>query len=236
MKKAISLLSAVIFVGFTISVIALVYNTGMPIVKRMQTTAAIERMKTDFIRLNEIVQTVASEGNGSTRSIYFRSDPGELIVDPVNDIISWYVELTVPIISPRTSQSFGDFVMGSNMETNASLGDYSGTPAFVLENEHLRVYVKKIGSESSYEAYNTTDLVMGVYQKDLSQWMDIDSVQILVDDNDDSASGSGYTFLKETGNYLPYATVSAWMDSAYADYFINITLESGADFVIIRGG
>jgi hypothetical protein len=41
--------------------------------------------------------------------------------------------------------------------------------------------------------------------------------------------------LEQTGTDLPYATVSAYMNSAYANYFLNFTLESGADFITIEG-
>jgi len=41
--------------------------------------------------------------------------------------------------------------------------------------------------------------------------------------------------MEQTGEDLPYATVSAYMDSNYANYFVNFTLESGADFLTIEG-
>ena len=41
--------------------------------------------------------------------------------------------------------------------------------------------------------------------------------------------------LVDSGYNLPYATVSAFMNSSYLDYYINFTLQSGADFVEIEG-
>ena len=60
------------------------------------------------------------------------------------------------------------------------------------------------------------------------------TLEISVDDS--SATGSGYTQLERYGNALPYGMVIAYMDSPGYDYFVNFTLESGADFITISGG
>lgn len=232
MRKAFSLISAVIFIGFTISMIVLIYQTGMPIVERMQSSAAVEQIKTSFVELDDRIQRVASEANGSRRTLSFRIEPGDLVVDEADDIIYWNLDTSAPVFSPRTASYYGNLVFGSNLETKAGEGDYSGTDTFVLENEHMIAHFRKIGSPSNHAAYSTQDLLVAVYQKDRSQWMDA-TLEISVDSG--SASGSGYTMLEKQGNALPFATVVAYMDSS-DDYFINFTLESGADFITIEGG
>ena len=234
--KAIALISAVIFIGLTLAVAVIVYNAGMPVVLRMQHAAAVEKMKSVFSETDKIIQDVASEGNGSKRTVSLRFDIGKLTVNGSSDRLYWDFDSETVMVSPRTSTSFGNVVFGSELETSAYEGDYLGTEAYVLENEHIRAYFRKIGSPSGPQAYSTSQLLLGIYQKDLSQWMPLESLDISLDGQESSKSGTGYTILEQAGTDLPYASVSAYMSSSYANYFLNFTLESGTDFLIIEGG
>ena len=234
-RKAIALISAVIFIGLTLAVTVVVYNAGMPVVMRMQHAAAVEKMKGVFSETDRIIEDVASEGNGSKRTVNLRFDIGTLTMNGSSDKLYWDFESESLMASPRTSTGFGNVVFGSKLDTSAYEGDYLGTGAYVLENEHIRAYFRKIGSPSSQQAYDTSQLLLAVYQKDLGQLMPLQSLEISLDSNPGSETGSGYTALEQASSDLPYASVSAYMDSSYADYFLKFTLESGADFVIIEG-
>jgi hypothetical protein len=233
--KAIALLSAIIFIGLTLAVVVIVYNAGMPIVLRMQQAAAVEKMKGVFSETDRIIQDVASEGNGSKRTVDLRFDIGFLTLNGSSDKLYWDFDSESLLASPRTSTSFGNVIFGSKLDTSAYEDTYQGTQAYVLENERLRVYFRKIGSPSSPQAYNTNQLLLAVYQKDLGQWMPLKSLEISLDNDPSSESGTGYTVLEQAGSDLPYASVSAYMGSSYANYFLNFTLESGEDFITIEG-
>jgi hypothetical protein len=236
MEKGITLVSGVIFLALTISAAIIVYNAGMPLIEKMQDVATIEKMKIAFTQLDKIIQEVASEGKGSKRSIYLTLDPGKFVVDGTKDIIYWKFNTPVLIISPRTFQLLGNLIVGSNLETAAYEGNYSGTPAYVLENEYLRVYIKKIGSPTNHTSYNTSQLLLGVYQKDLNTYMPLESLDISIDDRESSRTGTGYTILERKGSNLPYGIVTAYINSSYMDYYIRFILESGGDFLEIEGG
>ena len=233
--KAIALISAVIFIGLTLAVTVIVYNAGMPVVMRMQHAAAVEKMKGVFSETDRIIEDVASEGNGSKRTVNLRFDIGILTLNGSSDRLYWDFDSESLLVSPRTSVGFGNVVFGSKLETSAYEGTYGITQAYVLENEHIRACFRKIGSPSSPQAYGTSQLLLAVYQKDLGQWMPLQSLEISLDNDPGSEAGTGYTVLEQAGSDLPYATVSAYMASGYANYFINFTLESGADFLIIEG-
>jgi MFS superfamily sulfate permease-like transporter len=70
--KAIALISAVIFIGLTLAAATIIYNAGMPVVTRMQNAASVEKMKGVFSETDMIVEDVASEGNGSKRTVSLR--------------------------------------------------------------------------------------------------------------------------------------------------------------------
>ncbi|MCK4713986.1 MAG: hypothetical protein KAT35_00300, partial [Candidatus Aenigmarchaeota archaeon] len=119
---------------------------------------------------------------------------------------------------------------------NASEGSYLGDDAFVLENEHLRVFVNRTGTASSYAGLDTSRLLLAIYQKDLGQWISNPGfLDITIDYNSLSRSGSGYTALEESGAFLPYGQVNAYIESDYGlNYYIYFVLESGSDFLQIK--
>jgi len=239
MRRGISILSGVIFLAITITAVFLVYQAGVPVVKKMQAAAAVESMKNVFAELDDIVQQTASEGRGSKRTFYMKIDPGKVIVNKTEDTIYWELETDAEVISPRTYQRLGNLVIGANMETRGYESNYTysspETESYVLENEHLKVYVKKIGSSLSHANYNTSELLVAIYNKDMNQWLNNTGfLDISVDFNPTSKTGSGYTKLLTSGYNLPYSTVSAYMNSSYSEYYINFTLESGADFIEVE--
>lgn len=238
MKRGISLISGVIFLALTISATVIVYEAGVPVVKKMQAASTIDKMQGSFSELDRIIREVASEGQGSKRVVYMTIDTGQLVVNENQDSVYWTFSTDAQVLSPRTSQQYGNIVIGSNMETSCHSGSYDlrspPVPAYILENEHLKVYVRNTGTPTSYAAYNTSDLVLGIYHKDLKEWLNNEGfLEVLLDDNPASGIGNGYMVAEKLGDNLPYATVSAHMNSTYANYWVNITLESGADFIEI---
>lgn len=233
--KAISLISGVIFLAFSITAVFIIYEAGRPVIERMQTSTAVERMRTLFTDLDKVIQEVAAEGKGSKRTAYIRMDLGTLTINGTEDTVAWEIDSKQAIFSPRTSQQFGNIVIGSNLETKTYESTCVGTDAYILENEYLKVCIKKIGSASNYTSYNTSQLLLGIYQKDLAQWLDLKSLEISVDDETSSETGIGYTKLEKTSSNLPYGEATAYLQSDYGvNYYIHFILESGADFLTIR--
>jgi len=239
MGKGISILSGVIFLAITITAVFLIYQSGVPVIRKMQAASAVDRMKDVFVELDDIIKQTASEGRGSKRTFQLRVDPGRVIVNKTEDAIYWELETDADVVSPRASQRLGNMVIGANMETRVYEENYTysapDTECYVMENEHLKVFIKKIGSSGSYEGYDTSDLLVAVYNKNMKKWLnDSGLLDISVDFNESSKTGTGYTNPSESGYNLPYGKVFAFMDSVYIDYYVNFTLESGADFIEIE--
>ena len=231
--KAVSMVSAVVFIAITISAMALIYQAGVPIIQRMQSSAALDRMTSTFLELDETVERVASEGNGSRRIFDLDTGPGRLGLDPEGDEISWHLDAEDSVLRPRTARFLGNVVSGSNLGSSLYEGVHGAYQAFILENEHLRVYIRKIQPE---QGYSTGTLLLDVYQKDLGEWLPFDYLNISLDNQAVSETGIGWTAQERTGTNLPRARVTAFMDSSYANYSVTFSLESGADFLSIEGG
>ncbi|MBI4181417.1 MAG: hypothetical protein HY520_00415 [Candidatus Aenigmarchaeota archaeon] len=241
MRAGFSLISGIIFLALAIAATGIVYQAGVPLIQDLQAGAAVDRMKVTLSDLDAVIREVAAEGRGSTRTVYITADPGILTVNGSTDTITWELETDAAAVSPRTSQRFGNLVVGSNLESSVTEADFNrsspAAAAYVLENSRLAVYVKKVGSATNSSAIRTDDLVLGIYNKELGSWLDnAGFLDITIDDNEASRSGVGYTLPPATGSNLPAAVVKAYMDTTYVDYTLTFSLESGADFLTIEGG
>ena len=230
--RAVSLISAIVFIAITISAMALIYQSGVPIIQRMQSSASLDRMTSAFSDLDDTIERVASEGNGSRRIFDLDAGDGRLSLDPDNDELEWVLEAENSILRPRTGRFLGNVASGNNLETSLYEGVHGSFDAYILENEHLRAYIRKVGTSQSY---STDTLLLDVYNKDLNEWLPMDSLSISLDSQPTSESGTGYTEAERLGTNLPNARVTAFMDSSYANYSITFTLESGADFLLVEG-
>jgi len=234
--KALAITTEVIFLAIIVTLVFLVYTMAAPVVYTMQASSVFEQTKSFMLRLDEAIQDVASQGKGSRTSLSVTMGAGELTLDEGTDTLRWTMETDSMIVSPRSMQQIGNLVAGSNLDVRAYENQSLG--AFVLENQHLKLLLKDVGSESSHQVYSTGDLLMGVYNKDLDRWMDFERLDISIDNSPDSMNGTGYTELVVTGNALPRGQVRAHMSTDYIflnNYSVTFTLESGADFLIIEG-
>ena len=153
------------------------------------------------------------------------------------DSIVWHLATDNMILSPRSMQRIGNLIIGSNLDTKAYEGTFNGQPAYILENEYLRVYFNKTGSSSAPQMYNTSEILLGIYHKDIKQWMPMKSIEFSIDGSALSMNGTGYTELSPAGHNLPMASVIARINTSYSfqnNYTITFSLESGADFLIIE--
>lgn len=234
--RGISLISGVLFTAFLISATAIVYWTAVPVIQKMQCAATLDKMKSTFSEIDRNIQTVASEGEGSRRTIDLSLDSGEIHVSADSDTIYWTHECDAPVFSPRTFQAFGNVILGSNLDAMAYESQCLGRDAFVIENQHISACFMKVGSEGNSARYNVSDVLLSVYQKDTNTTMPLEYLEITLDENSTSSVGEGYTTLTRSGMNLPFGEVTAYMESDYGVvYRIRFVLESGEDFLIIRG-
>lgn len=229
--KGIALISWVIFLLLTIVAVVFIYQAGVPFVSRLQDATIVDQVQGTFIELNKIVEGVATGGKGSKRTITLSVDAGRILVDSASDTIQWLFETNALIVSPRTAQDIGNLRIGEHLTVSAKNMTYDprgdNIPAFKLENEHLIVYVKQIGTPPIGNVpYSTTDIILDLYNKDLQTSL-AGSIQIAIDDD---TNAFGFTELLDEGDHLPSATVSIKTPTV-----IFLTLEAGADFLIIEG-
>ena len=235
-SKGMSIITEVVFLAVIISLIFLVYSIAAPMIYTMQVSSAFEQGKTMMLELDELIQDVADQRKGGRRSIFVTLGAGTTSLDPLTDTMIWVLDTDAMVVSPRSMQQVGNLIIGSNLNAMAYEGNLSGTDAYILENQNLRAYIKKIGSPGSPVYYETSDLLLGVYNKKMHKWMPLERLEISIDDSPDSMNGTGHTEMVTEGYALPRGEIIAHMNSSYkyqANYSVSFALESGADFLTI---
>lgn len=226
-RKGISpLIAGVLYFAIAIAGITIVVQTGTPALTKMKDVAAIDQAKDSLSNLDRIISLVSEEGRGSARVVPLQIKKGAITISPQTDTISYELETSADVISPRTRKQVGSLVFSSE----ATVSVYNDSGSWILENEHLRVNITKGGTESSFVPLNSSQLVKQVYFKDKSTSLD-GTVSIILDDNIASETGNGYTYAEQAGANLPRGRIVAYMNTTDASYKVYFTLQSGSDFL-----
>ncbi len=234
--KGITLISGVLFLAITLTATVIVYYAAVPVIEKIRDAAITEQTSQAMVEIDKIIREVAAGGKGTKRTFTLRTEAGTFTVNDTKDTVSWLYETKSPLLSPRVRQTVGNLIVGTNLDVKTSKGNYSTSDAWLLENEHLIVYLNRSGNVSNHtQNWSTNQLFLAIYQKDLQAWLNNTGfVDFGIDDNTTSKSGTGYTILETEGENLPYGRVTSHYNNSYQDYFVNVTLEAGADFVTIE--
>ncbi len=231
--RAIALISGVIYIALMITATIIAYNAFLPSIKKLQEAGIAQQMEKAMAEIDGKIAAVAGEASGSRRLVPVEIKAGRLVANGSQDAVYWEMQANAMIASPRTARKTGNILFGSQLDTKAYETSYKGIPAYAMENEHLLMYIRKIGGRERYSPIDTSGIILNILQKDTSKWLD-GEVSIKVDDKDSSGRGMGYTALEETGNNQPYATAIAFVASAEGNYTVYFILESGADFLQVK--
>ena len=227
-KKAISeLIGGVLFIGISMAAIILVMNLSAPKITEMKDTIAIDQAKDMLASIDRVIRDVASEYPGSTRILPIHIKAGHLNIDGNNDKIYYEYDTNANVISPRSKRRIGNLWFSSN--TNVSL--YNDSTHYYMENKHLLVNISKHGSSSNHVSINPDHLIDSIYFKDKNQLM-TDNITIHIDGS--ALSGTGYNWAEDSGTELARGKIINFFNTTTANYTIQITLESGADFIQIQ--
>ena len=233
-RKGVSpLISAVIYTGLVLTTVTLVITLGLPQLDRMTESTLYLNVREGMSNLDKAIQKVAAEGRGSVRIIPLEIRNGKFAIDDANNIIKYELETTSEIISPRTAVQFGNLVIGSNADVNAS----ENATHYVLRNSRLQVIIRNVGSPSSQTNINSTELVQEIKvlatNKTLPLTANDTVMQLIINDDVSASSGTGFTTLHEAGAALSQGNVSFYVNAATGSYTVDILLEAEADFLTI---
>ncbi|MFH0889970.1 MAG: hypothetical protein V1836_02385 [Candidatus Aenigmatarchaeota archaeon] len=234
MRKGISpLIAGVIYTALVVTTVTLVITLGLPQLDRVTESTLYLNVREGMTNLDKAIQTVASEGRGSVRIIPLEIRNGALAIDQINDMVRYEMETTSEIVSPKTAVKFGNLVIGSNADVNAS----ENATHYTLKNSRLQVTLRKVGSLTAATSINTTEIVQEIKVLSTNKTLPLAAngtvMQFIVNNDVSLSSGTGFTTLQEAGTVLSQGNVSVFVNSTSGDYTLDLILESEADYLTV---
>jgi hypothetical protein len=226
-KKAEMWVSAVLYTLIALVAMMLILEAGTPILQRMKDKTTFARTKDMMTSLDKQIQDVAAEGAGSQRVVPVELREGQMII--ADNKIKWEFETATKIIEPRTKQDLGNLVISSDTTVTA----WDNGTYYLLENDYLIVNISKYGNSSTWVPINTSEIINSINFKETDSTLS-GVFSFVVNQNETTADGNGFTSLMEQGTELPRAIVVTHMNTTAAEYDLRLTLESKADFIIVK--
>ncbi len=244
MGKGISqIATAAMYVGITVTAISAALTVGVPALEEMRDSAALRKAQNFMHDLDSNVRQVISEGEGSTRTLTVNLDRGRMFYENDSNAVVYELETGASVISPQSSRRSGNVVLSSSANVDVynvtaggpdSPAGYTGPDCYMMENEHIKACIKKVGSPSSSEEINTSELLTHYQFKDANVTLN-GSMQVKLNGIYNTSWGQGYTRVDEFGTFIATGEVRAHVSSRYGlGYDVIYRLPTGSDFLQVK--
>ena len=231
-KKSQIWISVIIYTLVAVLALVLILNTGIPILTEMKDRAVFNKIKDVMLDLDRHITEIANQGEGSQATVSFEIRDGEILF--LDNQLIWELETKSKIVSPRTKTVLGNLIISSN----ANVRTYELSDSYMMnttiEDDSFSVKINKKGTSSSWTYYNTSEIIDYIQYKDYQ--IDGNKFNFNLNNNISSAAGTGYIEMIPNGNNtnLGRAKVVAHMNSTFATYDLEFTLESYSDFLTVK--
>lgn len=235
MSKGVSQIATMaIYVGVAVTAISGALTVGAPALENMQDANSIQKSQNFMHTLDAAVKEVVSEGEGSTRTLQANFDRGELYYENETNSVVYELRTGAEVISPQSSRREGNVVISSSADVKVNETSIDGTDCYMMENSRIKACIKNVGSESSPESINTSNLVTHYEFKnpDGDNREFNGTITVELNEIESTRNGTGYTEAAETGEFLGTGEVKATVSSDYGfKYDVFYRLPTGADFL-----
>ncbi len=212
-----------LYVLLVITLILLVLEAGLPLLNRARDKSTFTRVKDTMASLDQHVSEISSEGQGSQRVIPLDVPDGE--VEVADNKLRWKLETDSKLLEPQSRIDQGNIVVSADVDVTAR--EYPSS--YIIENSIILMNITRYGSEDNWTSVNTSTLINYVKNKEKGSTAG-GTFKFLLQNNESSTNGTGYTKLQEKGSSLTSAKITTHVNSTAYEYDLKITLDSKADF------
>lgn len=237
LKKGISpLIATVLVILLAFLAITIVLLIGIPAIERAKEAAVINEAMENMKAIGNTIKEVASEGLGSLRSLQIKITDGEYKVNEKANSVDFTYSIKSGIIQSGTfiKEDSVTLSCGANAKASEYDLDGDGSNDLVLENEILRIVILKNGTASNQVDINTSTLIKILNFKETDVNVTPIDSSIILDYYVESSYGTGYSELVKEDDHLAKAEAIVHLNTTYINYDILYSLQSGADFVIVK--
>jgi len=166
------------------------------------------------------MEEVMNEESGSIRELDAVNDAGDIRINSETNSI----EANLKIFTT----DYGRFVKQGIMHIYGSDVFCDDTGNITMENSAVKIIFRK-----SVNSVDTSQIIINMTEKRSGDVISFTNSSVIIDSNESSVSGSGYTELLESGSNMPLCVLHAKINSTLS-YDVFYTLYAGADFIEIR--
>ena len=221
-----SLISLVILLLIAIIGFTIVLGVGIPAVDATKDQSTFRDAEASAKLLDNAIRGVAADGKGAVRVLNLKQ---EFVSIPEEDALEFSMTAGIELIEHRTRRIAGGIAYISGNDVSCSESGQNMT----MENALIAVNFQRVVKTTPYANIDTAGNILSMREKASGITVNIANSSIVVDDNQSSASGNGYSEILRTGVGLPVCTAHFYINSTSADYDIFYMLYSGADFLVM---
>lgn len=220
------LITNILFVFVTISVVGAVLQIGLPFLEKSQDVTIIRENERLVKKLDEVIQTVASEGEDASRFVIVEIKDGTLDINGEQDTITISKETKARLLANRHRINQGSFFMASDAEVDAYAGTFNDQNVLILENGRIRFVVGR------YETPTAIKLSQLVKQlRFIERGINFQGRLDFYLDNERGKDVNVTTAFVSSGYDIGKGEILAQVSSPGYAYNIHFVLETGQDFV-----
>ena len=218
-------LSMAILLLIAVIAFSIVLGIGIPVIDASKDQAVFRDAENAGKLLDNAIRSVASEGKGALRVMEFVSP--EFVSVPEENALEFKLVAGAELLEHLTRRFAGSiaYISGSDVLCTSD-GNIT------VENSRVQAVFQKIARTSPYSSIDTARNILSIKEKGSGTTVTVANSSIVIDDNQSSASGNGYSELLRSGTSLPACTVHFFINSTSSDYDVYYTLYSGADFLV----
>jgi len=148
-RKAQIWIETVIYTLIGITVIGMLLAFAKPKIDSMKDRSIIEQTMSSFNELNKLIYEVQERGPENSRQIQIKISKGSMIIDPVQNKISWIIDpLSYKYSEPGFVVSSGDLKLNTTSKGNSySIEIFKNYPVNITANGNY--YKKEIATSSN---------------------------------------------------------------------------------------
>ncbi len=237
MLKGVSpFVSTALIILLLIISISLAVGIGKEVIERVREANVVNEAIQNMKLLDNSIRKTAMEGIGNMKKISIKVSDGIYRVDEKTNSIEFIFPVKYGIIEPGTYVKENNLILacGANSKAYEEDLDYDGENELVLENEILKVGIQKVGSKDDFRPIDTKNNIKIMIFKENNATVIPEDSSIILDDFPETSYGYGYSKLLREGYHLPKAEALVHISSELAEYDIIYTLQSGADYLMVK--
>lgn len=212
------IVSVVLYTSIIVAAIGMVLQIGIPMIDRMQDTAAIENSMDVLDELDDAIQTVASEGKRAARDLTVTFDRGQYRFDDTANEIYYQLETDSPIISSHASRTIGPVRLEADTGVDVVESEVNGVDCYMMSNDHLEVCVRKL-SDGFDPTHHPNATAFWLMDEGEGQWVN-DST----DNSNNGFRGGSTSASGDDPNWTSDAVHGSALDFDGDNDFVNTTV------------